>query len=488
MTRVFSEPWFLWALAITVGFPLGAVVLGEIADRLRRAGQPLAAVATGLRNGILPIAMLYLLLTEVLGVAEANISARVVVTGLWIGLLYVSLTTLNIFVFERADTGTWRSRAPKLFLDLVRLLMVFVGGALILSLIWQRNLGGLLAALGVGSIVLGLALQDTLGSLVSGIGLLFERPFAIGDWIKVADHQGEVIEINWRSVRLRTRADDLLVMPNSILAKEPITNIDRPSAVHAEFLEVAFPLHGPPNRVKRLLFDVAISVPSVLRDPAPVIELVEFDDDRLRYEAKVYTESRREIRRIRSDFATRVWYAAQREGIAFPVPERSIRQVEAPQVDTRERALGCLRRVAVFAVLEPPELETLARNASLLHFAAGETVLRQGDAGRALCIVVQGAARLIVSAEDGATRDAAPLGERDLFGEAVLQAGETSSATVTASEDLEVLALDTVDLESVLERNAKLAGELGHLVELRRRALQRLKRGLYPLESVATNA
>ncbi len=488
MTGLLDEAWGWWALGIVVVFPLGAVILGEIADRLRRAGQPLAAVASGLRNVILPMAMLYLVLTQVLGVGRDEIGARIVVTGLWIGLLYVSLTTLNVFLFEQAEAGTWRSRAPKLFLDLVRLLMVFVGGALILSVIWQRNLGGLLAALGVGSIVLGLALQDTLGSLISGIGLLFERPFAVGDWIRVGELQGEVVEINWRSVRLRTRSEDLLVVPNSILAKESITNIDRPTTVHAEFLEVAFPYRAPPNRVKEILGEVALSVPGVLADPAPVIEVVEFDDDRLRYEAKVFTTEVRDIRRIRSDFATRVWYAAQRAGLSLPVPERAVRQVEAPVEDERAAALRCLRRVAVFAPLPPEELETLARSASFLHYAAGEAVLRQGEVCNALCVVVRGRAGLSVTTHDGEQRAVAALTERDLYGESVLQAREASSATLTASEDLEVLALDTADLESVLERNASLASDLGHLVELRRRSVQRVRRGLYPVEGAATSA
>jgi small-conductance mechanosensitive channel len=488
MTGVFREDWFLWAIGVVFAFPLGAVVLGELADRLRRSGRPLAAVAAGTRNVILPIATAYLLLTQVLGVAPDAVSARVVVTVLWIGLLYVSLTALNVFLFEQAEAGTWRARAPKLFLDLVRLLMVFVGGALILSLIWNRNLGGLLAALGVGSIVLGLALQDTLGSLMSGIGLLFERPFVIGDWIKVGDHQGEVVEINWRSVRLRTRSDDLLVVPNSILAKESITNIDRPSAVHAEFLEISFPLDAPPNRVKELLARVSRSVPGVLTEPAPVIELVEFEDDRLRYEAKVFTTARREIRRIRSDFSTRVWYAAQRAGIPFPVPERTIRQSEATPGDERERARRVLRRVSVFAGLTPVELGSLAETAAFLHYAADEEAIRQGEVGGALCAVVRGAARLCVTTEDGEVREVAALGERDLFGEGALQAGEPSAATVVARGDLEVLALDTAELERVLERNASLASALGHLVELRRRAVERVRRGLYPLAPAATQA
>ena len=100
-----------------------------------------------------------------------------------------------MLVFENAAKESWRSRAPKLFQDLIRLLLVVIGAAIVLSVVWRQDLGGLIAALGVGSIVLGLALQETLGNLMSGIALFFERPFSVGDWISVGGKSGQVVQI-----------------------------------------------------------------------------------------------------------------------------------------------------------------------------------------------------------------------------------------------------------------------------------------------------
>ncbi len=111
--------------------------------------------------------------------------------------------------------ASWRSRAPKLFQDLIRLLLVAIGAAIVLSVVWRQDLGGLIAALGVGSIVLGLALQETLGNLMAGIALFFEKPFSAGDWISVGGKSGQVVQITWRSVHLRTAERNLLVLPNS---------------------------------------------------------------------------------------------------------------------------------------------------------------------------------------------------------------------------------------------------------------------------------
>ena len=66
------------------------------------------------------------------------------------------LLVFNVLVFENAAKESWRSRAPKLFQDLIALLVVVIGAAIVLSVVWRQDFGGLVAALGVGSIVLGL--------------------------------------------------------------------------------------------------------------------------------------------------------------------------------------------------------------------------------------------------------------------------------------------------------------------------------------------
>jgi small-conductance mechanosensitive channel len=485
VSEIVMKEWFAWAVALVLGFPLLAVILGEISYRLERQGHALAPVARGLRDLVLPMATLFLFVTEVLGFGGETFPMRLVLTGLLVALLYVALSAFNVLLFEQAGGDTWRANVPKLFLDLVRLFLVFVGGALVLSIVWNRNLGGLLAALGVGSIVLGLALQDTLGSLMSGIALLFERPFTIGDWIKLGDREGEVVEINWRSVRLRTRERDLLVVPNSVLAKETITNTCEPTRLHAERIPVAFGFSAPPNRVREVLVDVALSIQNVLADPPPKVEVMEFADDRIRYEAKLYMTNLRAIPKIRSEFATRVWYAAGRAGLELPIPTRTVVNLSPSETEDGSRAANSLRSVASFAALAEGEREPLARTARLLHYAANETVLRQGEPSEALCIVARGRARLSVATKAGEEREVLVLAAGELFGEGALLVRERSRVTVTASEDLEVVALDTAALKSVLESNAGLASELGQLVEVRRRAVDHTKQALH---AVATGA
>ena len=94
-----------------------------------------------------------------------------------------------------------------------------------LGFVFAFSLQGLVATSGVIAIVLGLALQSTLSDVFSGISLDIEKPFRIGDEILLeGGAEGEVIEMNWRSTHLRNGANDLVIVPNSVIAKMRIQN------------------------------------------------------------------------------------------------------------------------------------------------------------------------------------------------------------------------------------------------------------------------
>ncbi len=227
--------------------------------------MPIGGIFRALRNIVLPLAVLFVFLTRLLEIDRDSVLVRLVETALWVSVVYAVLLVFNVLVFENAAKESWRSRAPKLFQDLIRLLLVVIGAAIVLSVVWRQDLGGLIAALGVGSIVLGLALQETLGNLMSGIALFFERPFSVGDWISVGGKSGQVVQISWRSVHLRTAERNLLVLPNSALGRETITNYSQPTDQQMLRLSFSFGLDAPPNRVKAMLVDVAREIALIIQ-------------------------------------------------------------------------------------------------------------------------------------------------------------------------------------------------------------------------------
>jgi len=107
---------------------------------------------------------------------------------------------------------------PKLLRDIVAIAVFVLCLVLVLTLVYRQEgkaLTGLLAGSGIAAIVLGFAMQDLLGNIISGISLQISRSFVEGDWLKIDNQFAEVMEVNWRSTRLRTNDHIFLELPNS---------------------------------------------------------------------------------------------------------------------------------------------------------------------------------------------------------------------------------------------------------------------------------
>ncbi len=89
------------------------------------------------------------------------------------------------------------------------------------------NVNGLITGLGLGGLTIALAAKDAAANLFGGLVIIFDKPFAVGDYIKSPSAEGTVEEISLRSTRIRSADDMLLIIPNSTLSTEPITNYSR---------------------------------------------------------------------------------------------------------------------------------------------------------------------------------------------------------------------------------------------------------------------
>jgi small-conductance mechanosensitive channel len=471
------EATLYWALALIVGFPVLVVLLGELQVRLRRRLNPLAATIGEIRNVLLPAAALYALVVQLVGYPADSTAAKVIETGIWLVAIHAALGFVNDVVFAIALEESWQARVPKLLRDLIRLFLVLVGGAIVLSKVWDLNLGAVVTALGVGSIVLGLALQEPLGNVFAGIMLMFERPFAPGDWIQVQGTTGQVIEINWRAVHLRTLARELIVVPNSVLAKEAFRNFSRPTRENTEILELGFSYDDPPNTVKDVLRDAIARSRGVLADPPPVVRTRGYGDFAILYHVEYRVETYENLLSTRDDFMTRLWYACRRHGLTIPYPTAVEIGMDPAEVAARQPAgaAALLEPFPHFRMADATGRQRLPEHATVRDYAAGEVVVAEGDRLEGLHLVTRGKAELAVTAASGRHHRLDVVERGGYFGETSL-GGEPSELTVTALEDLTVVVLDRDGLGLLLERSPQLAREMGGLIDVRRQAAQAARR------------
>lgn len=470
-----QEPWLIWAVVLCIGFPLLVIVLGELIQQLKRRGNPIASTLQIVKNLVLPSLALMIFVRDVFKLDPQGTPLKIIQTMFWVCTINAALSLINVLLFEQAEADSWRARMPKLLVDLCRVISILVGGAIVLSQVWGADLAGLATALGVTSIVLGLALQDPLGSILTGIMLLFERPFGIGDWLEVGEYEGQVVDMNWRAVRLLTIEQDLIVIPHQMLGKEVIRNNTEPNRIYFASVEVGFSYDAPPNTVKQVLVGTALSIREILPEPAPICLTLSYDDTAITYQVKFFVKNFPEVELIKDKLMTRIWYSAKRNSLSLyhynyeRGAEDVANNIENP---AKKMSQGFSAIPAFIPVTrEPSSLEQLTRGTTIEHFGAGETVMQQGNRVFSMYIIISGNAVMTVWNDAGEELEITELSKGEFFGEMALFSREASLVSVKAAGDLEVMAIDSDTVNAMIERQPSLSREIAQLIEMRRHAI-----------------
>src|SRR6266853_1120275 len=307
----------------------------------------------------------------------------------------------------------------------------------------EAQLQGLLAGSGVVAIILGFAGQNFFAGIIGGISIQLNRPYKVGDWLQVGERFAEVMEINWRSTRLRTNDAIYLDIPNNEMVGHAIVNLHYPTEVHAMRIRVGVEYKNRPNRVKDALFRAASSADGVLAEPKVKIFLVDFADFAVVYEIKFYMGNHARINEINDAVRTNVWYELKRQGITIPFPIRTLhveRRAAWPVHEDHDEARAILRDEPLFECLSDDQIDNLVKEARLNCFGRGENVIKEGAEGDSMFILLRGAARVWVS-KNGSSIPVATLSAGDCFGEMSLLTGESRTATVQAESDCYVLEI-----------------------------------------------
>jgi small-conductance mechanosensitive channel len=194
------------------------------------------------------------------------------------------------------------------------------------------NVSSLVVSLGVGSLAVGLAAQDTLSNMFAGFTLLLDRPFRIGDRIQLATGEsGDVEAIGMRATRIKTGDEAVLIVPNSLLVKERVVNLTRPTRHITTRLNVGVAYGTDLGAAKRLLIESALA--SSFVDPAlpPLALVTQFGDFavslRLVFWARDYAQQGLAL----DDVHEQVYKRFRQAGIEIPLPVRRVLYESGPK-------------------------------------------------------------------------------------------------------------------------------------------------------------
>jgi len=179
-----------------------------------------------------------------------------------------------------------------------------------------------LGAAGILTVAVGFASQTSASNLISGLFLIGEKSFAIGDTVNVGDTTGEVLSIDWLSVKLRTFDNLLVRLPNETLVKSQIINLSR-FPIRRIDLKIGVGEKEDLSKVRAVLISVADSNPDVLIEPRPEVRFSEFGDSSFNLLFCIWT--RRENYVVtRNALAEGIIQAFRQHDIELPYPYRAL--------------------------------------------------------------------------------------------------------------------------------------------------------------------
>jgi small-conductance mechanosensitive channel len=189
------------------------------------------------------------------------------------------------------------------------------------------SLAVLMGAAGVLTVAIGFASQTSASNLISGLFLIGERPFAVGDIIRIGGTTGEVLSIDALSVKLRTFDNLFVRIPNETLIKSEVTTLTR-FPIRRLDLPVGVAYKEDLGQVREVLMAVAERNPQCLDDPPPLFIFQGFGDSSLDIQFSVWA-TRENFLALRNSIAVEIKAAFDQTGIEIPFPHRSLYTGEA---------------------------------------------------------------------------------------------------------------------------------------------------------------
>jgi small-conductance mechanosensitive channel len=180
----------------------------------------------------------------------------------------------------------------------------------------------LAGAVGIG---IGFGLQNVVSNFIAGLIIMFERPIKIGDRIVVGSIEGDVVEIGARSTRVLNNDNITVIVPNSRFITDDVVNWQYNDDRVRFRIPVTVAYGSDARKVERILLEVAAGDPDALKEPPPAVRLLEFGDDGLLFELRVWSSSLVHRKgRLTSQLNFAIYDRFAKEGIEFPFPQRDL--------------------------------------------------------------------------------------------------------------------------------------------------------------------
>lgn len=394
-------------------------------------------------------------------------------TATWLTLAWLFSHIINVFFWDGIVAHSIGRSPPYLLKSFTTLLILLIAVAGIVGVVFGQSITGIWATSGILGGIVGFALKDMIADFFTGIAMDIDKPFAIGDWVMVYDPKGKHIfgcisQITWRSTRITKLNNTTVVFPNNVMSKMPVHNLSANGQQRRFDLPFTFDSRIEPARIKRILLAAAYSVPGVWDNPKPKVIIDNVNRAGVDYQLRFWIDPeafgpRKAITQVLEVALTYLHRANIR---LLNDMYRSIETLSPQVFDLDLNRKEVLGRISLFSCLNEAEKTKLIDVARQHIFQAGEDILREGEEGDSLFILMEGVLDVYVH-QDLQNSQQTKVGQihpDDIFGEKSLLTGEKRSATVKAVTESVVIEIEKKDLAPILKERPIVAEGMSNVM------------------------
>ncbi len=278
---------------------------------------------------VLAIAFYIALATSGFPEKYVNYGLKIIYILIIFSVSYATASLLSRIVQYYIDRSSASVPAPGLSKAIINILVLSIGMLVIFNTL-GISITPLITALGVGGLAVALALQDTLSNLFAGLHILLERPLKVGDYVKLdSGEEGYVVDIGWRTTRIRKLQNNIVVIPNSKLAQSVITNFNMPEKRMSLLIPIGVSYNEDPEKIEQILIEetlkAAREVPGLLAEPKPFVRFIPgFGDFSLDFTLICQVEEFVDQYLVQHELRKRIFKRFKEEGVEIPFPVRTI--------------------------------------------------------------------------------------------------------------------------------------------------------------------
>ncbi len=416
------------------------------------------------------------------------------------GLFFLN-RLITVFIWDHFIAKMLESSVPRLVKDLVAALIGVVGVTLVVGVVFKKPITGIWATSGALGVVVGFALRSLILDAFTGLAINIDTSYNIGDWVHVHSRNREayigcILEINWRTTRIQTTDNNIVILPNRLIGRSIVTNFSSPTEVSRFELHFCFDAALPSDRVIRVLLagvKNAIVPTGIEAEPEPTVRINQVTDRGVEYRIRYWLQPAVcSPPKARHAIVESVLHNIHTAGIQLAHPKQDVFYVRRPSSSfisaPVEDRLAILSTIDLFRPLETKAMETLALQMKRVSFKHLDKVVTLDAKSDSMFIVVEGLLDVYVrDKSENQDVKVATLTSGQFFGEFALLTGQPRSATVIASTEVVAYEITYSCMRDLFNRYPEVLETISGVIADRQLRNQRLLAELHQPRSVQTH-